>query len=492
MRDDHFTFAKDIIWVTISQIVISLLLGIFTLPILTKNYSPDIFGVWIQVNVAVDLLSPILSLQLGLAAVRFLASENDIDKRRRSLGAMLLMIVVFSFFVSLVGLIFTKQLSVFLFGSVDYVNYIYAILIWSLVNSLFNFFLSYLQARSKNKSFAIVQFSITCLRVLFIFVLATVGSGMFSIVLSQIILQTFFCLVLFVLITKEEGTPILALTNARYLLFYSLPQIPNILLLWIIKSSDRLFLTHFKDLTQAGVYSSSLTLANLGYLFYYPVSFVLFSLTARLWAQNRVQDIQTYFNYSFKFFLGTAIPGVIGISFLSQRLLTLLTTSDYLIGKYVVLLVTLGIIFFGIYQINTNLILLVKRSKYLPLVVGSAVVVNIVMNVILVPKFGALGAAISNCVAYLVSAVISTVWSQKIVRYRFDLTFYVKVVGASLLMLGCLQFINIDTYFGIGVAILVGTVVYGLGLFLLRAFSNQDIQMARTMLRNLFPKFMQK
>ena len=57
----------------------------------------------------------------------------------------------------------------------------------------------------------------------------------------------------------------------KYLAF-SVPQIPGAILLWIIGTSDRYFITHFLGLSKTGIYTSSDTLRRIAWIILRPDS----------------------------------------------------------------------------------------------------------------------------------------------------------------------------------------------------------------------------
>jgi len=51
--------------------------GIFLLPILSKNLSIDEYGIWVQVNVTLVLVSAVMLLGLPNSMIRFMASVKN-------------------------------------------------------------------------------------------------------------------------------------------------------------------------------------------------------------------------------------------------------------------------------------------------------------------------------------------------------------------------------------------------------------------------------
>ncbi len=58
---DHSKFVRDIVWIGISQVLTSLL-GLALMPVLTKTYSTEIYGIWVQVSVTLALIVPVWML----------------------------------------------------------------------------------------------------------------------------------------------------------------------------------------------------------------------------------------------------------------------------------------------------------------------------------------------------------------------------------------------------------------------------------------------
>jgi O-antigen/teichoic acid export membrane protein len=485
--DESHKFAGDIIWISVATLITSAILGIVTLPALTKSYTSEMYGIWIQMNVTVLLVSPIFSLQFGLVAVRFLAGEVDTARVRQSLGAMLTAIVIFSGAASIAGFFLSRPLSVFLFDSPVYTRYVLWLIIWTYFNVLFNFLASYWRAQGKMKKLSVISVSLTVMKMIAIVGLASTGASLESIIISMVALQFAFSAIIGGMIVREIGFPRPNFQGLKTFLTFSIPQMPGGILLWVIGFSDRYFITHFLGLSMNGIYSAANNIAGLTQLFYTPISYVLLPLITLLWEQRRVEDVRRYTEYSFRFFLTFAIPGVIGITFLSQPLLKLLATNEYMVGEELVLLVSLGTIFLGMYQIFINIILLDKYARLTPLMISAACVTSVVMNVALIPHLGILGAALANCAAYLVLAVMITHWARKTINFHFDFRYLGKVIASAGILFLSLYFLKIDSLGSLLLAILLGTAVYLIGLFLFRAFSDQDKQFMWKMLSNIVP-----
>jgi O-antigen/teichoic acid export membrane protein len=469
---------RDIIWIALFQIF-STLFNIIMLPVLTKTYTSEVYGIWTQVNVTYGLLAGIFNLNFVTALVRFLAGEEDKIERRRSFGTMLYTILIFTFPIRIVSNIWASHISLFIFNNSAYGLFTRLTFLLASTDSLFAFFISYWRARGKIKKLSIVQTIFSALRMGLIVVLVLSGLALSWVITSMILIELVFIFYVFFNIIREEGFPIPNFAGLKEFLAFSVPQIPVSILAWVMSASDRYFITHYLNLSDTGIYASSNSLAGLIALLYFPIGYVLYPIVSKIWEQKNKTDTKIYFEYSIKLFLTLAIPAVVGLSMCSQILLKALTTSEYLAGITLVLLIAISQVFMGIYQINEYIVYLVKQTKWLPLIIVISAGVSIGLNIALIPYFGITGAAISKIFAFFVLALIVTIWLKKVINYNYNFIYIGKVVSASLLMAVCLYFQKINGIFGILLDIIIGLGVFVIAMLLMKAFTEQDKQLLK-------------
>jgi len=477
-------FATDTVWVAVSQALVPLT-GLITLPALTKCYSAEIYGAWIQTVFVVLLFSFILNLSLGNAIVRFLAAEDDVELRRRALGAMLWPIVVFACLVLIMSVLLRQDLSILLFANPEYAYLIPLIFLWASMEALFQFLTCYLLARRRIKRFSIIQVSLTITKMAVIVMLAMAGYSLGWIVVCIIVGETAIVAVIFGMIVREIGFPKPALEGLKGYLAFSVPLIPSGILFWAISVSDRYFITHLLNLSQSGIYSASYGIGSLIYLFFLPLQVVLFPILSKLWEQRGISRVRNYLEYSTKLFLTLALPGAAGLYILSQPLLGILTTSDYLVGGGLVLLIALGILLLGLYYINVLVILLGQQTKWLLPLLAVAAVANVGFNLTLIPKVGIIGAAISAIVSSFILAVIVTVWARKVIGFTIGIQFLAKAIAGALLMAMCVSFIHIGGILGIIIVAIAGVIIFSLWMWIVRAFSIEDRKLIKEIIMGL-------
>ncbi len=325
------------------------------------------------------------------------------------------------------------------------------------------------------KRLSMINIALSTLKFIPLIILAILHYPLWLIIVTQIIVEFIFILILFGSITKNIGLKLPNTAHVKKYLSFSVPQIPSAALLWIMDSSDRYFITIFLGLSQTGIYSASYGIGSLIYLFYFPISFVVFPIVTSLWEKGEISGVKTYLEYSTKIFLYLGIPGSAGVYVLSKPLLIILSTSAFSVGGGILtFLIALSTIFLGIYQINLYIIYLIEKTKFMPIIVGLSALINIIINIILIPKIGIIGAAISTLVSYALLSMIVLIWAKSSIGYHFDNIFLSKIILSSFLMLLVIELIPVNNIITLIIAILVGTIVYVALTFIFRTFSDDD------------------
>ncbi|MBP1708076.1 MAG: putative rane protein, partial [Chloroflexi bacterium] len=216
-------FINDIIWIGLSQIFTSLL-GIVSLPALTKSYSTEMYGVWAQVMVTVNLIIPLVTLYLGNAAIRFLSAEEDPLKRRQYLGSMLTAIIISAGVILIIVNLLASQFSLFLFDSPQYIIFVRLTAVWVFISGLYVFLVQYLRSRRQIKRLSIMLTAYSAVKILTIVALAKTGFSLEWVIGALIGVDAILFGVLFYMVVRGVGFPTPNFRHLRGFLAFSIPQ----------------------------------------------------------------------------------------------------------------------------------------------------------------------------------------------------------------------------------------------------------------------------
>ncbi|VUT27984.1 MAG: putative flippase AglR [Candidatus Syntrophoarchaeum sp. GoM_oil] len=214
-----------------------------------------------------------------------------------------------------------------------------------------------------------------------------------------------------------------------------------------------------------------------------PISTILFPAISNLYENNKMQELKMHLKYSLKFYLMFAIPSLFGLAILSKSLLATLTTSEFVSAYLVVPIVALAAILFNCRSVFFDVLMLLKRTKTIGLIYSIAALFNLILNIILVPIIGILGAAISTLLTFLIFAVVVGILSFREMPFEIDFKFISKSIIASIPMAFVVWKLN--PYGAVNILIVIGiaALIYFGILVLLRGFTEDEYGFLKGMLR---------
>ena len=128
--------------------------------------------------------------------------------------------------------------------------------------------------------------------------------------------------------------------------------------------------------------------------------------------------------------------------------------------------------------IVVNSLVISQLTKWAVLITGANVVINVVGNIILLPRVGIVGAAAMTLVSEFLQGVFYFYFvHKKITDFKFFSILWQPIL-ASAIMGVAVWFVR-DLH--LIVAVIIGAVVYGLALLVLRFFKKDDIAFVKSL-----------
>jgi len=200
-------------------------------------------------------------------------------------------------------------------------------------------------------------------------------------------------------------------TLARKLILFGSPFIFANIGYWIFGSLDRWMLSELSDNTQVGIYSIAFKFSTL----------IIFANTAfgQAWAPNAIKiysdrsDYRKIFARVFSYlFFGLTLLGSV-ISLFGLEVLKLTTPESYWPAAETLSILVMGLVFSGTQQITALGIFFAKKTHLIPIAAWVTAVLNLILNLLMIPKMGAAGAALATLFSYATLSALYLYWSQK-------------------------------------------------------------------------------
>ena len=199
---------------------------------------------------------------------------------------------------------------------------------------------------------------------------------------------------------------------------------------------DTLMLTYFGTLEQVGVYNIILPTALLFMIVVSSISSVFMPMVSELWTRKKYDKVRTAMRLSYRYIFLFGLPFLLSFVIFSDVIIRLLFGEEYLFGNIPFKILLLGIIFNFLLEINKSYLVGIGRPKNVFNIVLFGAVMNIVLNLILIPPLNILGAAIATSVSYLSMSVYSSNFVKDSLSMKLPIKSWMMACIGSLVFLG--------------------------------------------------------
>ncbi|AAM07117.1 lipopolysaccharide biosynthesis protein [Methanosarcina acetivorans] len=446
--------------------------GIILLPILTKTLSIEEYGYWVQIGVTVGIVTVLAMLGLPFTLVRFLAPLHKKEEILEIFYSIYVIQILISILVSSIFFIFSKEIASILFEGNSLIVEIMALIVFFECCS--SFLIGYLRAREQIKKYSILNLIKTILQITLISYLVLSGKGIIGAEIGLLCSSVSVFLVLNYIIISEIGVKIPRFKNIKEYLNFGIPTIPGNLSNWIVNASDRYVINYYLGPASVGYYSPGYSLGSILDMFSFPLNFILPATLSRYYDNNNIDEVKNILSNSLKYYLLIAVPSFFGISLLSKSLLTTLTTPEIASRGYLVTpFVALSSLFLGIYTILQKIVVLEKKTSIGAKIWLISALINIALNVVLIPSFGIISAAFTTLLAFTVSLIL-ILRSTRSFKIYVDYRSVLKIIVSSLIMSVILVLNNPSTLIEIFFTIIICAIAYFIVLHIFKTFEYEE------------------
>ena len=261
----------------------------------------------------------------------------------------------------------------------------------------------------------------------------------------------------------------------RRMLSYGIPLVPTALSVWALTFVDRLLLEHLGSLSEVGQYAMANRLASVLLLAVtaFAIAFSPFALDLRTRDPERERAARA--RVLTVLITVLALIGTV-LSVFARELLAVLAPAFEDAANTVGLL-CLGTLLYGVASVVMLEISIARRTHIFAVYSTIGAVVNIALNVVLIPPLGTVGAGVATVAAFLVLATGYWWQAQKLTRTPYETTTVIELILAATAV-GALGLLPLGALYALvkiaGVAAFVGWLAVR-GLIPLSALrSNQE------------------
>jgi len=215
---------------------------------------------------------------------------------------------------------------------------------------------------------------------------------------------------------RGSGIPFTRNPLGKELLLLSLPLLGVYFLNQIIGWTDTLMLGFFKTSDYVGLYNAAIPLARLTSIGMVAISVIYIPVTANFFSKNLMPEIRKNYEILTKWILFFTLPLVILVGFFPEAILQFIFGQQYVSASPALRILVLGFATSVVLGPCGQTLLSMGRTNMLmvPLLVGAGL--NIVLNALLIPPLGIVGAAMASAISIALAMLIQLAYLYKVAK----------------------------------------------------------------------------
>lgn len=430
--------------------LLAVLTVFISFPIFTRIFSISDYGVLNLISSTLVFMVAFSKFGLNNASIRFY-EEFKSGKRGRSinqfystlfLGSVLIAGSITFLFWFIVKLIPANTSNIYIFRLLSFV----AVLIF--IRCTTRILMNFLRAEQRTKTYnligVIAKWSSLGLSIFFVFYFIKGLYGLFfGMILTELIIVLFLGYKIFKkhLISFAQ----ISLSFLKESIKYGLPLIAFEFAAIILMYGDRFLIQYYLGSKSVGFYSAGYNLPMyVSNLFVGPLGLAISPIYMNIWTNKGVEETKRFLSKALKYFLLIAIPVIFGLIAIDKEAISFLASIKYLQSYVIVPYVIIALMIFGTYHIFGAGLYIYKKTYLLAILILASGFLNIIINMILIPRLGIVGAAVATLIAYLILICLIVIYAFRQLSFKIDYIAILQYILFSLIMFLIIKNICLD------------------------------------------------
>jgi len=391
------SFLKDSAYYGLAT-VLSRGISFLLVPLYTHVLSPAAFGSLDLLLVFANLITLTVALEVSQAVQRFYPDASDAAQRRRLFSTALWFSLVVYLGFAVLAWLAAPELAPLVMGQSGLELPFRIGLLYIFVNGLYVFLLNQLRCELRSRAYSLVSFTASLLTTAASMLLTLVARLGLPGLLGAMTIGAAAGLVLAIALLRQRVCLQFDAGVLNRMLGFSLPLVPSGLAVFVNTYVDRLLINRLLSTAEVGVYGFAIRIATLA-----TVLMVAFqgSLTPLLYARHREPDTPAQLARLFRGFVVCALLAIMLLAACSRLLVMWLAPAAFAQAQLVIPVLALALLLAQMYIFAPGPALQGKTHVFW-VVNGSVALLNVLLNLVLIPRLGLAGAALATALAALI------------------------------------------------------------------------------------------
>lgn len=453
--------------------------------IYTRIFTAQDYGNFYLTMAFVSVLSILGSVWLTESVIRFYAQfelRKDLDTFFST--------IVYSFILSTLLILGVGVGGIFLFTgkiSADLLPFFSVGIIVYSTSSIYSILLYTLRAALKAKTFAFCEILLSVGKVgLTLLIVFLFKIGAISLLISIILIQIPLVVFLFkrFSIFRRFKLKLVSKEHIKEFFKFGSPLIISALSVWLLVLSDRYMLSFFRSSAEVGIYSVSYSLVDRSVALLYAILMLAaHPIIIFTWEEKGKEVTQKLIKDLSRYFFMLCIPAFLGISVLSKEIFSVLVGKDFVESFKLVPFFAFCSFCGGLFQYVGKGFEIYKKTLLLAFIIFLSGALNVVLNLLLIPQYGTLGAGVAKSVSYAGLLILGIKMSHSFMPWQVSGKSVLRISSAGAAM-ACFLILAKDflaiSLLNLVLLIALGIIVYTAILLLIREIRDGEIEVIKS------------
>ncbi len=395
-------------------------LNFILIPVYTAFLTTGDYGIIGLMTITAGLILPFTKTPAANGFVRFYYSPGYENKRKTLFFNSVIFCLAQSFIIGLIFYLFSSFWAGLILSdiSLDNIVKIYAIIIF--LQPIEDLSQDLVKIQKKAGLFVVMQLLRLLLgAALILYLLLIANSGVMALVWGALFSSAWPVLFFMPLIAKNIEIKF-DLNSLRPLLKFGYPLILTTLSLYLAEYADQYIIKFMAGISDAGLYSFAYKFGALtGFILVLPLHSIIDPLVYEL--ESRKAELITFMKRATTLFYAAVLYFSVILSLLSKEVIHIFASKpEFYPAWEIVPLISFAYCHYGLMYLFGRGLIMAKKSKLTGLIYLISAVINIFMNIILIPVWGLTGAAVSTIISFILMGLLSAFYSAKYYNFKYD------------------------------------------------------------------------
>lgn len=272
----------------------------------------------------------------------------------------------------------------------------------------------------------------------------------------------------------------LDLSIGKELIFFSFPLFLITILYYIMGWTDTIMLGYFKSAEAVGLYNAASPLGRFISMALASTVFIYMPISSELFVKNKISDMKRSYNILTKWVCIGTLPLVVIFVFFPYLVMTFLFGFKYALAGTALQILAIGFFVNNLMGPNGAVLTAMGKTRFLMYTSLVAACINIILNSLLIPRYGINGAAIATVTSLILINVIKSIKLYSISKIHSLEKNVLKPIILFIIIAYIIYFISTRifavTFWMLPLLFIFFVVIYVLSLFFTKSFDKEDIE----------------